>query len=343
MSITGQFMRAALPSGSQRRRLTRNAVRLVSPTLAGKLWYSQLDATQREEHKLKRIWQRQSPDLLDVYLVSGFQDPRINPQSIVLRHTLIRALFGSEFDALMHEELAHAASLNRTLHRRQVESGTRLAATMDEEQLARVQEIMHSVADDLAVFAERWRAALEGREVTPLRVLEFACGSANDYRAFVDYGLAQYLDYTGRDLNDANVANAKRRFPDVDFRVGSVLSLPDPDQSVDYVIGCDILEHLSLRAMYTALEQAERLARRGVHFVLFWMDEVPEHEEIPLAAYYRNLLSAPRMREYMNERYESVELVNIPKLLKDEYGFAHYYAGRTYSLTAESPRQRSDG
>jgi SAM-dependent methyltransferase len=343
MSLTGQFMRAVLPSGSKRRLWTRNAVRLVAPSLARKLWYSQLDARQREELKLKGIWHRQRPDLLDIYLVSGFQDPRINAQSILLRHTLIRALFGSEFDELMRVELAHAAALNGTLHRQAVESGISLAATMDEERLARVHEIMQVVADDLPVFAERWSRALADRDVKPLKVLEFACGSANDYRAFVDYGLAQYLDYTGVDLNDANIENAKRRFPEVDFRVGSILSLPDDDRSVDYVIGCDILEHLSLRAMFAALEHAERLARRGLYFALFWVDEVPEHEEIPLGRYYRNLLSVPRLRQYMDERYDSVQLINIPKLLKDEYGFAHYYAGRTYSLITESPRNRING
>jgi ubiquinone/menaquinone biosynthesis C-methylase UbiE len=197
---------------------------------------------------------------------------------------------------------------------------------------------MEVVADRAPTLAKRWREALAGRQAPPLRVFEFACGSANDYRALADYGIARFLDYTGIDLNENNIANARRRFPSVDFRVGSILSLTEPDRSIDYVTGCDIFEHLSLQGMQTAIDAAVRICRRGVYFGFFRMDEVPEHEELPLRQYHLNVLSAPRMREHMQQRFASVRLVHVRKMLKDDYGYAHSYDRRAYSLIAESPR-----
>ncbi|HEX8510759.1 MAG TPA: class I SAM-dependent methyltransferase, partial [Propionibacteriaceae bacterium] len=161
-----------------------------------------------------------------------------------------------------------------------------------------------------------------------------------DYRAMADYGVARFLDYTGIDLNEKNIRNAKRRFPDVDFRVGSILSLQEKRRSADYVIGFDILEHLSLQGMETALKSAERLARRGLYFAFFRMDEVPEHEEHPRGNYHYNLLSVDRMREYMDKRYRSVQLIHIAQMFEDEYDYHHSYDynRRAYSLIAEDPR-----
>ncbi|MBA3529615.1 MAG: class I SAM-dependent methyltransferase [Propionibacteriaceae bacterium] len=334
------FVRAVLPRGSKRRTLVAKAVRRVRALtpLRKKPHRAEVSRLQ-EEAKLKRVWSRHLTEMLDIYLVSGFQDPRLNAQSIIGRHTLVRALFGSEFETLMREELAHAAELNDAIRLRGLEQGVRLTATMNPELQAGVQRVMESVADRLPIFAGRWQEALSGREATPLRVIEFACGSANDYRAFADYGIARFLDYTGIDLNVKNVANARRRFPEVDFRVGSILSLPEKRRSVDYVIGYDILEHLSLQGMQTVLETAERIARRGLYFAFFRMDEVPEHEEHLRGNYHYNLLSVDRMREHMEQRYASVQLIHIAKMFEDEYGYPHSYDynRRAYSLIAEDP------
>src|ERR1700759_3721973 len=61
-----------------------------------------------EEAKLRGVWAGYRQDMLERYLVSGYQDPRINAQSILARHTLVRALFGDDFEPLMREELAFA-------------------------------------------------------------------------------------------------------------------------------------------------------------------------------------------------------------------------------------------
>jgi ubiquinone/menaquinone biosynthesis C-methylase UbiE len=350
---------AVLPVGSRRRALVVEAVSRVAPSqrpkrptpeqlaarkaAAAKRSRAEAAAAKRtraEELKLKRSWARHKPEMLEVYLVVGYQDPRINAQSIIARHTLVRALFGSDFDALMREELEHAVELNEAMRVRAAELGITMAKSAPDA-LANKALVAEVIADRAPIFAERWRTALADREAEPLSVLEFACGSANDYRAFADYGIARFLDYTGIDLNETNIANAKRAFPDVNFRVDSILSLPEADHSIDYVIGADILEHLSLEAKRTAMDAAVRLCRRGVQFAFFMMDEIPEEIDNPVRKYHVNTLSAPRMREYMGERFDSVQVIYIPELLKTEYGATHSYNKKAFTLIAEGPKNLS--
>src|SRR5688500_14614541 len=126
-------VRILLPVGTRRRRIVSRGGHLVWPLP----WLRKPPTVDRdrqeEEAKLTGVWRKHRPDMLDIYLVSGFQDPRLNAQSIIGRHTLIRALFDSEFEPLMREELAHAAELNDAIRLRGLELGVTLTATMDQE------------------------------------------------------------------------------------------------------------------------------------------------------------------------------------------------------------------
>jgi SAM-dependent methyltransferase len=341
-----------LPVGSRRRALAVAAVRRVVPAARPKpptpeqLAAREKTAAKRrraqaaarrlraEETKLKKTWAGYNTENFDVYLVTGYQDPRINAQSILARHLLVRALFGSEFDDLMREELAHAVVLNEAIRVRAAQLGITLDIS-GPDALANKARVAEVIADRVTIFGERWRAALASRTAPPLSVLEFACGSANDYRGFADYGLARFLDYTGIDLNDTNIANAKRMFPDISFRVDSILSLPEADHSVDYVIGFDILEHLSPLAKRTAMDAAVRICRRGMYFAFFRMEEIPDDIVTPVRNYHSSTLSAPRMREYMGERFRSARLIQIEELLSSDFGADHTYNPRAVSLVAE--------
>jgi SAM-dependent methyltransferase len=46
------------------------------------------------------------------YLIAGVEDPRLNLQSILSRHFLVRALFGARFDGLMTEEIRFAGVMD---------------------------------------------------------------------------------------------------------------------------------------------------------------------------------------------------------------------------------------
>ncbi len=67
---------------------------------------------KRESELLAGSWERHDPDWLREYLVSGVEDPRINLQSILTRHFLIRAVAGERFADLMRQEYLFSAAMN---------------------------------------------------------------------------------------------------------------------------------------------------------------------------------------------------------------------------------------
>jgi len=293
-----------------------------------------------EDAKLRQSWAAIAPEVLDGYLVSGYQNPRINAQSILARHYLIRELFGDEFDALMKDEMAFCAEANEAIRVRAQELGVTMGQFTATAKSRAVAEVCQVIADREDTYERRWSQALKGRTAPTLKVLELACGSANDYRYFDSYGIAAFLDYTGIDLNEDNIANARRRFPGVRFEQGSMLDLPYDTASVDYVLAFDIFEHLSLQAMERAMAEAVRVTRRGLLVAFFIMTSAREHKEQPRADYHWNVLSAPRIRALAATSFSAVDLVQIQPHLEAEYGFAHYYNVNAWSLFADGRRRR---
>jgi ubiquinone/menaquinone biosynthesis C-methylase UbiE len=67
---------------------------------------------QEESDRLARSWLRHDAEVLGDYLVSGVEDPRINVQSVLSRHFIVRALAAERFSALMDQECRFAAAMN---------------------------------------------------------------------------------------------------------------------------------------------------------------------------------------------------------------------------------------
>jgi SAM-dependent methyltransferase len=65
-----------------------------------------------ETERLTRSWALHEEAWLQNYLVAGVEDPRVNLQSILSRHFLIRSLAGQYFDALMQQEYCFAATMD---------------------------------------------------------------------------------------------------------------------------------------------------------------------------------------------------------------------------------------
>ena len=285
----------------------------------------------------QRTWTYLPSEMLDSYLVSGYQNPRINVQSILVRHFLIRRLFGDEFDGLMDEEIRHALELNEALRVRARELGVVMGSFIDPARQADVRRVEQVVSGRDTEFADRWVAALAERQAEPVSVLEFACGSANDYRAFVDYGLALFLDYQGIDLTPKNVDNARRRFPGVRFDVGDVLALPYPDGAFDVVIASDLFEHLAPGDMEKALDEAGRMARRAAVLTYFNMAEIEDHRVRPKGGYHRNRLSKTRVEAQLRRRFLSVTATPIKAWVAERYGYTHSYNRHAWTIVAERP------
>ena len=310
------------------RRLARVSSRVVRGLPGG-------DRAQR--FLLQRMWERLPSGMLDQYLVSGYQNPAINVQSILLRHFLIRRLFGDVFDDVMDEEISFAIELNETLRRRALELGVTMGSYTDQVRHAQVARVEEAIAGRDTVFAERWATILADRRADPISVLEFACGSANDYRAFADHGLARFLEYTGVDLTTKNIANARRRFSGVRFEVGDVTSLRYPDGAFDCVIASDVFEHLPVDGMERALAQAARLARSAVVLTFFSMADIPDHIDRPKGAYHWNRLSRPRVEAQLRTHFPVLTATPIAPWLAAEYGYPHSYNRNAWTITAERP------
>jgi hypothetical protein len=65
-----------------------------------------------ESEKLARSWLRHDAGMLRQYLVSGVEDPRLNLQSVLSRHFLVRELTGNRFEPLLEQECRFAAAMN---------------------------------------------------------------------------------------------------------------------------------------------------------------------------------------------------------------------------------------
>lgn len=289
-----------------------------------------------ERFLLERTWNAQSAAMLDRYLVSGYQNPRINVQSILLRHFLIERAIGPGFDEEKAAEIRLALELNEVLRQRAAELGVTMGSYLNPARQAAVRRVDEAIADRELDSAERWRSMLPPPGDARLQVLELACGSANDYRAFVEAGLADHLEYRGIDLTEKNVENARRRFPGVAFEVGDVRWVRHADEAFDYVIASDVFEHLSLEGMERALGEAMRLARRGLALTFFNMDESADHQDRPTKLYHWNRLSRPRIEARLRERFDSVRVVPIARWLREEHGYEHSYNSHAYSIFAES-------
>ena len=70
------------------------------------------EARKVESEGLTRSWMQHEAAWLRDYLVSGVEDPRINVQSVLSRHFLVRALTAQRFGMLMEQEYRFAAVMN---------------------------------------------------------------------------------------------------------------------------------------------------------------------------------------------------------------------------------------
>jgi ubiquinone/menaquinone biosynthesis C-methylase UbiE len=98
-----------------------------------------LDTLKLESEKLARSWMQHEPAKLRDYLVAGVEDPRINLQSILSRHFLVRSFFGEKYRELMDHECRFAAVMNWF---------TAFAANSDPEELNVVLHAIQLGADN---------------------------------------------------------------------------------------------------------------------------------------------------------------------------------------------------
>ena len=323
-----------------------------------------LDALKVESERLARSWMQHESAKLREYLVAGVEDPRINLQSILSRHFLVRSVFGDKFREQMEHECRFAAVMNWF---------TAFAANSDPEELAAVFHALQLGADDaegiqiprfilntfrplpvslgpleipnyietiltesvaLNTFQSLWFQTLAGEAPPspPLTVFEPACGSANDYRFLDSFGIARFLQYTGLDLCCKNIENARALFPRACFARGNVFEINAQDDGFDLSFVHDLFEHLSIVGLHAAVKEICRVTRCAICANFFQMDEISEHVVRPTEEYHWNLLSMDQIKKLFANHGFSGQIIQIKSFLRQEFGCDNTHNPNAYTL-----------
>lgn len=250
------------------------------------------DKTAEETKGLIKSWSYLDKNTARAYLTGKFQDPRINLQSILTRHFLIKEIFGDEFTDMMRDEIKFSIEANHKLFR-------------DE----------HIPDRELDRYKIIWAEKLAEKKHEAVSVLEPACGSANDYRYFSAYGIARFLDYKGFDLNETNIKNAREMLPRANFYIDNILDMKATEGTFDHVIIFDLFEHLSLSGLDKVLCGICRMANKGMAVNFFNMSDIAAHKEQPLRYYHLNELSMPMIRKFFTDQGFSLKIIRMYDLL----------------------------
>jgi len=324
--------------------------------------FDEMDNTlKRESGSLRDAWQQYPAEHLDTYLVRDVEDPRINVQSILIRSLLIDSLFPDKFTGLIDEELRFSVCLNWILGR--MKEGYKRPTILDAlewekpndtpfeipkvvaETYSFLQQEKAGLTDYITAalvdrcddtgallpesatrtFGPLWGRVLSEHDAERISVLEPACGSANDYRFLQEFGLARFLDYTGLDLCDTNIENARQRFPDVEFSVGNVIEMPFEENRFDYTYIQDLFEHLSPSALDRSLSEIVRVTRREAWLGFFNLSADPCHEFKKVSLYHWNRLSAAEIVSRLKPHCSNIEIIWTLQLLRHKFGSADYY------------------
>ena len=274
-----------------------------------------------ESARLKAAWSCLPPDFLDLYLVQGVENPCINPQSVVVRARLAEWLQPGAHGDLAAAEALFAACACTLLQASAVRPGAFNIDSWTPESFSpplslaeergprscselckRLREAATAGSETFtSPFESLWRKRLERAGSPSTRLLEIACGSANDSRYFRRYGLDHLWKYVGLDLCGANVVNARRRCAEADFLQGDALRLPFRNGAFDGLLAFDLFEHLSIEALQVALGEAARVTRHVMWLSFFQLDRMGHHVVVPDGPYHRNVLSAPRLLDALSQ------------------------------------------
>ena len=185
----------------------------------------------------------------------------------------------------------------------------------------------------LDTFLDVWRSALEQESPSArISLLEPACGSANDYRFLEACGLTLRVDYTGFDLCEKNLANARELFPEARFQTGNVFEIAAPDQAFELCFVHDLLEHLSPAGLQRAVQELCRVTRHGLCVHFFQMDEMPEHIVRSVGDYHLNTLSLAKTESLFAQNGFAVQPLHIGSYLRQRVGCDETHNPDAYSF-----------
>jgi len=329
------------------------------------------DRFKLETERLKNSWMQYDRATLHDYLVRDVEDPRINVQSILTRHFLIERLFGERFDDLMEQELRFGLVMNwlLRLQKKLVRAGQLYAvldALLEGKDEAEGLEIPPYISETFAslflpnymcdllcwapvettevpipeylmsTFQKIWHEVLAGEQPPSMSVLEPACGSANDYRFIEAFGITELIGYTGFDLCEKNIRNARQMFPEAYFKVGNVLEIEAGEGEFDYCFVHDLFEHLSIEAMEVAIAEICRVTRKGICAGFFNMQDGERHIVRPVGDYYWNNLSMIETKAIFERYASAVQVIHVDTFLWSKFRCGDTHNKGAYTMDANS-------
>lgn len=135
-------------------------------------------------------------------------------------------------------------------------------------------------------------------------VLDVACGQCISYPFFRIVG----IKYVGLDLTNKFIDSSREVYPGIELHEASVLDIPFPDTSFDTVCCKDLLEHLDLEDVSTAIREMWRVTRLKLMIAFF----IPPWDK-PTAITLIDGLYGPMFHNQYNKK----DIMAIIKGLKD--------------------------
>ena len=190
-------------------------------------------------------------------------------------------------------------------------------------------------------FERIWRAVLANQPAQGVTVLEPACGSANDYRFLDAFGIARLVEYTGFDLCEKNIANARALFPAARFETGNAFEIRGADKSFDVCFVHDLFEHLSLEAMDVAVAEICRVTREGICAGFFSMHEEEDPIVRPVDDYHWNTLSLVKASALFERHGFAVHPIHVGTFLKWKFGCEETHNDNAYTFFATADESQN--
>lgn len=211
------------------------------------------------------------------------------------------------------------------------------------ERAAAQKEPARLDAATLSLFERAWSSVLEVLPTPGLSAIEAACGSANDFRFLDSFGIARWLDYTGFDLCEANIANARTMFPKARFVLGNVFDIPAADKSCDLCFAHDLFEHLSPAGFERALTEVCRVTCHALCLGFFNMHEEADHIVRPMNDYFWNTLSLARTRALLASHGFEAETIHLDTFLKWRLACDRTHNPNAYTLLCRATSKPRSG
>jgi len=99
-------------------------------------------------------------------------------------------------------------------------------------------------------------------------VLNIGFGSASLEKAYFDRSAKKLCKWNGIDISQASVRKAKKDFPFATFTVGNIVDLQYKNNSFDYVVLLEVLEHIQPSNTLKALREIFRVIKPGKYFII---------------------------------------------------------------------------